>query len=439
MKMSSGIIFERNDAALFVGNHDITPLPDTCDPYDYLTAVGCGVTAGCIDIFLVGSPGDSVLGKWTDSQVDNFVMFFAKKMGWSPRAGQADNVHSAIGFLEKRFKVNYDQPHGPAAGNALDMTTKNHHLKSLAHSPSIVGLFFSLLNQFTGTSTFLSGGQLITIKTDTFELQGSNFISRLFCGFVNWIGHIISDMAGSSGAKGRGSGVPIPFFELFQLCNFGKFNIKNDRQDLATLATRVFQDGYDFRFGLAMAVPVVMSELSVRLIWSLKRLFYHKRPLKECIPLDKQQSLRTMLIVAHGTLCVMDAVDAGVRSGGNALLFALRINVVAWYRLTALVLKEVFIRLGIAADVQQLTASYKAVNGQLNEYISHLEKIDMERYKKEAVLHERMVFALSNAEDDAALNRVLLEQTQALGLTVPWEGDAFHAWMDDKNNRLVFY
>mgnify|MGYP006923331394 CR=1 FL=1 len=38
------------------------------------------------------------------------------------------------------------------------------------------------------------------------------------------------------------------FFELFVLCNFGSFEIGKDRQNLATLATRVFQEGYDFGF-----------------------------------------------------------------------------------------------------------------------------------------------------------------------------------------------
>ena len=45
---------------------------------DYLIAVACGAVGGMVDIFLVGAPGDSVLGKWTDAQVDNAVKGFAK-------------------------------------------------------------------------------------------------------------------------------------------------------------------------------------------------------------------------------------------------------------------------------------------------------------------------------------------------------------------------
>ena len=49
-----------------------------CDKYDYLIAVASGAVAGLVDIFLVGAPGDSVLGNWSDAQVDKAVMSFAK-------------------------------------------------------------------------------------------------------------------------------------------------------------------------------------------------------------------------------------------------------------------------------------------------------------------------------------------------------------------------
>lgn len=205
---------------------------DRCDKYDYLTAAGCGVVAGLVDIFLVGSPNDSKLLAWTDSQVDKVVMSFAKICGWSPREGKENSIDSAIDFMEKKFPVNYDQRYSGDVGGLFTMSTKNHHMKSLAHSPDIIGLFFSILNQFTSTSSFLHNGQLITIQTETYELQGHDFISKLFCGVANWFGHIISDIAGSSGARskgnGRGSGVVIPFYELFQLCDFGSFQVGED-------------------------------------------------------------------------------------------------------------------------------------------------------------------------------------------------------------------
>lgn len=269
---------------------------DKCDKYDYLIAVGCGAIAGIIDIFLVGAPTDSKLQVWTDEQVDKAVIAFAKKCDWKPTEGNENRVASAIGFLEKKFPVNYDQRHTGDVEGLFKMGTKNHHMKSLGHSPDLIGLFFSVLNQFTSTSSFLHDGQLITIETDTFELQGHDFVSKLFCGVTNWFGHIMSDIAGSSGATKRGSGVVIPFYELFQLCDFGSFQVGKNRNTLATVATKVFQEGYDARFGLTMAIPVVVCDLSIKLIWAIKRYFYHKRPLYECVPSKRHDDLRIILV-----------------------------------------------------------------------------------------------------------------------------------------------
>ena len=65
---------------------------DKCDKYDYLAAVGCGIVGGLIDIFLVGTPADSKLLSWTDSQVDKAVTSFAKLVGWNPREGNGGDV-----------------------------------------------------------------------------------------------------------------------------------------------------------------------------------------------------------------------------------------------------------------------------------------------------------------------------------------------------------
>lgn len=410
---------------------------DKCDKYDYLAAVGCGAIGGIIDIFLVGSPSDSVLGKWTDSQVDNCVKVFAKQMGWSPRAGQEDNLKSAVGFLEKKFKVNYDQSHSGDVNNLFKMGTRNHHMMSIAHSPDIIGLFFSILNQFTSTSSFIADGQLITIATDTFELQGGDYISKIFCGVANWFGHGMSDISGSSGSKMRGSGVVMPFYELFGFCKFGKFNVDKDKQDLATIATRAFQDGYDFRFSLAQSIPVIVTDLLIRLIWSLRRYFQFKKPLRECIPTQSHADLRVMLILGNGTLCVMDGIDAGIRANGNALRFFMRMNLVAWLRFVMLVLKEVFIRIGIANSMQKGIEAYKRINEALLVYLNELEKIDIELFKKETEEYNKLVSTFNYAKNCDELNLMLLDTFDKMGYSKPWQGN-FDEHMSDKNATLRF-
>lgn len=313
-------------------------------------------------------------------------------------------------------------------------------MMSLSHSPDIIGLFFSLLNQFTSTSSFIAGGQLITINTETFELQGGNFIAKLFCGIANWFGHIMSDIAGSSGSKGnvgRGSGVVMPFYQLFRFCNFGKFSVGKDKQDLATIATRAFQEGKDFRFGIASAIPVVITNLSIRLIWALRRHFQYGKPVKECIPTYKHADLRVMLLLGNGTLCVMDGIDAGIRSGGNFLAFFMRLNLVAWFRFITLVLKEVCIRVGLTDTLQMNIEAYKRINEALLLYLSELEKIDIALFKKETEEYNKAIAIFASAKSVKELNVMLLETFDRMGFNRPWEGD-FNDYMSNKNTTLVF-
>lgn len=418
-------------------NRELLQKKDKCDKYDYIAAVACGAVGGMVDIFLVGTPSDSVLGNWTDKQVDNAVMGFARKLGWNPKANNVNNANSAIGFLEQKFKVNYDQRKPSDVGNLFNIAPNTHHMMSLAHSPSIVGLFFSILNQFTSTSSFIANGQLITVATDTFELQGGNFIMKIMCGIANWFGHLMSDVAGSSGSHGRGTGIVMPFYEFFGFCKFGKFSTENGTKDFSEIAMQAFNQGYDFRFGLTQAIPLVITELSIRLVWALRQRFQYHMPIKECIPTMKHSDLRVMLLIGDGTLCVMDGIDAGVRSGGNFLAFFMRLNIVAWFRFATLVLKEVFIRVGIADALQMHIEAFKRINEALWSYLRELEKIDIELFKKETEEYNKMIGLFSLAKSEEELNTMLLNTYEELGINKPWQGD-FNEHMSNKNGTLIF-
>ncbi len=426
-------------------NTDITQLRynDKCDKYDYLTAVGCGAIAGIIDVLAVGSPEDSVLGKWTDAQVDNCVIRFAKMVDTEGKVKDG-NIASAIGFLEKKYKVNYDHNNSTKVDGLFKMAPKNHHMKSLAHSPDVIGLFFSILNQFTETATFVNNGQLIYIKSETCELVGGNWIAKIFCGAANWFGHLMSDIAGSSGGRGsanggRGSGIVIPFYELFGLCDFGSFNIGKDRQNLATLATRVFQEGYDARFGMTMAIPVLVCDLLIRLIWALRRFFQYKKPIQECIPTSRHDDLRVMLIIGNGVLCVIDGVDAFARSGGgeNLIQFFTRLNLIAWFRFITLVIKEICIRTGLALPLQKELAAFIRMREEITVYLAELETIDIELFRIETEGWGETLRMLETADSEKELNKALHSIFVSLNIPLPWTGE-FDEFMGNRNNTLVF-
>lgn len=424
-------------------NRNLLQYDDKCDKYDYIAAVACGAMGGIVDIFFVDMPGEGSLGKWTDQQVDKAVMIFARKMGWT---GKANNVNDAIRYLEHNFKVNYDQRRTVDVDGAFEISAKMHHMMSLGHSPDIVGLFFSILNQFTMTSSFISDGHLITVKSDTFELKGGNFIMKIMCGIANWFGHLMSDVAGSSGNHNRGMGITMPFYEFFGLCNFGKFKVGEERKTLAEIAKMAFtyqQDksspvmSYDFRFGMTQTIPIVVTEFTIRLAWALRRHFQYHRPLNECFPSAKNTDLRVMLLIGNGTLCVMDGIDAGIRSGGNFLLFFMRMNLCAWVRFSVLVLKEICIRVGLTNTLQRQLNAYQRINELLLQYLEQLKQIDLMLYKKEVNEFEKVVTVFAQVNSEKELNKLLLEKFDEIGIKKPWSGD-FDEHMSNKQGKLVF-
>ena len=63
--------------------------------------------------------------------------------------------------------------------------------------------------------------------------------------------------------------------------------------------------------------------------------------IKESISIGSKPELRRMLLVGHGSLCLVDGVDAGIHSGGDILNFALHINLVARSRFAFAGIQEV--------------------------------------------------------------------------------------------------
>ena len=336
----------------------IKALKPDCDRTDYMLAASCGALCGVIDIFLVGKPGESPLGSITDQWFANRTMDFARLC--HPKNKKFDSLESALRFLEKEFKVPYDQTGlGDAGKEIFGLNAINHHFKSLAHNPSLLGLFFSILNQFTNTSHFVTDGKLISLQEadGKWEMQGDNIPAKLFCGFANWIGHLISDISGSqSSAKSRkrGMGIPSPLWtwtnDIIAVKAALGLTVTETEKAMNDLALTIFEKGYDTRFQTAQAIPVFLNELLVRLLYAGRRLFRYFSEIpkaersfglmwKMCEPFSNP-TVKRMLTVAHGTFCLVDVGDAVGRSfvsgGGtfHAVEFVLRLNIVGVGRFT---------------------------------------------------------------------------------------------------------
>lgn len=430
-----------------------------CDSSDYLISVFCGTAAGLIDSLFVGKPNlsgsdNSIIGreidKLTEQMVERFADInishdskvydsiaaalkkerlsksefnrrlkeelikhgipenFAREKGYSGFRGEG----SKLVYLENKFRVSYDQTNRSKLKENIPfkLSPNDHHIKSVAHWPDIIGLLAAIADQFTGKTTFISDGKIYRVTPDQNipTLRGKTVPQKIFFGFVNWFGHLMSDLCGSHSAKGRGDGIPIPFFGVFMACDFGSFSYgTSDTQNgltLSELAVRVYQQGYDARFGAALALPVLIQDLMIRFIWTLKAHFVRGRPWSRSIPTEDHKDLRMMLLVGDGALCLVDGIDAFARSGPDLMEFILHLNIAAWLRLAQMALREICVRYGFTyADMK---VQYEYLGHQMSLITSRLENVDYGLYDRKITALDDISALLDCGDMDGAAQTI---------------------------------
>lgn len=145
-----------------------------------------------------------------------------------------------------------------------------------------------------------------------------------------------------------------------------------------------------------------------------------------------------MLIVGDATLCLMDGADAAIRSGGDALTFCLHLNLIAWYRLVTLVIREVCIRLGVGNTVAEQLEAYRQVNAELERELTQLKRLDTERFHQETERYQATLAGMQNARTERDLTRVLERELVQMGSEKPYQG-SFEDFMQDPDAVLRFH
>lgn len=408
---------------------DIERLTDQSDLLDNLVAVGSGLIAGLVDSLWVGE-FDFQQGKaWSNHTVNDFVMRTAKAQGY-----QGERLDGAIKFLEDKFPVPHDNIW---KGKDVGISARSHHLDDLAHHPTPVGLFFSILTQFTKQGYFQNaeGAFLpITIDEKGLELIGTDIPTKIFCGTVNWFFHLVSDMSGSNKTAGVGMGVPGPIVSLLK--ELGTLPVL-DRTGLPQKMKEAFvKERFDLRSEMAVmhqlgrqAVPVMLNEVLVRAFYFLRRLVMQWRVNRSFNDIDWKQTLpwhnRTiarMLTIATGTFTAADLADAairaGMRSGGNPAAFGmqmlLRVNFVGVGRFAIAVYTDV--SMGVQRErlrdqrIALLSAQLHWVNAQVAYRQAGMwqaaQRTDIALVEAERVMYEATVFAMHAWE----ANRISLRE-----------------------------
>lgn len=214
-------------------------------------------------------------------------------LGW-----EGEDLQSAVRFLEKDYNLASD-------GNTAQLGgVLQHHLRDFAHHPTIVGLIFSLLTQFTHKSygTDTKGHFIIVdLPERSKEYIGKNTPEKISFGTVTWFFHLISDVAGSSSTvdKSGGTGLPGPILSLakqmsvlpfFKNMNVGdhSFSIFLSKLFNGTLFLKRNETGkiikesiikFDLRGELGVgielgrqAIPVIANESIVRSFYFIRHL-----------------------------------------------------------------------------------------------------------------------------------------------------------------------
>ena len=210
VKVTSVKMVARNDldAVIYDLDKQIELLSSQADKWDYLVAVASGILCGMLDIIWVGDFSLENGRAFASDKVDGFVEKTANILGF-----KGDDLKDAVKFLEEKFPI-------PSDGNTPDFGGGlQHHLRDFAHHPTIVGLIFSLLTQFTEMSygTDVNGVfKVVPVPDKSKFFIGKGVPDKLFKGTVVWFLHLVSDMAGSSSTAGitGGTGIPGPILSL---------------------------------------------------------------------------------------------------------------------------------------------------------------------------------------------------------------------------------
>lgn len=328
---------------IFDLDSQIELLSSQADKYDYLVSVCSGILCGMLDILWVGDFDLRRGRNWASDRTDEFVKKTAKLLGC-----ESDDLSDAVKFLEKKYPI-------PSDGNTPDFGGGlQHHLRDFAHHPTIVGLMFSLLTQFTEKSygTDVNGKFIVVNVPDKSKIFiGKDVPEKIFFGTVVWFFHLVSDMAGSSSTAGLsgGTGIPGPLLslakELSALPFFKDMRIGKDSLSLflsklfnGTLLAkrdendRIIKDTvlrFDLRAELGVgaelgrqAVPVIANECIVRTFYFIRRLAMEMREsnVRSLSDMEKMNwdnikpannpTIARMLTISTGVFTMLDIGDA---------------------------------------------------------------------------------------------------------------------------------
>lgn len=301
---------------------------------------------------------------------------FQKVVDFDNENGTINVLRRAINKLEEHFQIPSDNIFKGLKG----INPASHHLDDLAHHPTPFGLIAACLSVFIRTGVFVDKNGKWHIKFIKFTSEEGKeqwkqlVIPIIIAGLItwilnlvhskykdeidkkwpkplaklvsllvkcplaitvltsivkvsqNWIGHLMSDMDGSSSTPGQGMGIPGFFVSILkEVSNIPPLNLTGLPKVIDEIYTR---DRFDMRAESAVlsiagkqAIPVVLGDTLVRGFYFIRHLILELRDKhdfknvtwKNVIPFNNRTIVR-MMTIESGTFTVCDIADAAIRT-----------------------------------------------------------------------------------------------------------------------------
>ena len=262
------------------------------DRWDYAIGGGVGLFCAILDILFVQKPlkptsnysqkVNGLFNGWSQSAINNLIPpDLSKILEKSFKIGGTDSRLSQdfIGIISGKF-------------NPI-----NHRFKSLNHDP-VLACFIGALDVMNGTCTIVDDGSIKVLNTVRGASGEYNFFEAL--GMI--LGHLASDFNAPSANGNRGMGIPAPLMGLFGTLK----GVKVSDIDIANLAEYMYVKGYDARHFVTMSIPVLISEVLIRVFYITKEMQVSKRNFfevfKETLPSNLSPRFRILLSISYGTM-----------------------------------------------------------------------------------------------------------------------------------------
>lgn len=280
----------RNEEYIQKLNNDFNQL-HKLDSIDISICVLAGIVSAALDILLVGIPQPTKEGLKAGSLSNYIRKYFENKF-------PAEKMEK-LG-RKTSHKTPYDAQDNRNTSTYVEgLSSYYHRLLELGHDP-ILGFLVGVIDIMTNRMTTIDkSGKFVSQVMGNYTGRTE---SSVFEAIFRQLRHLKSDLTTSMG-------LPAPLMGVFNLFQFGK--IGKEEQTIAEIVQGMYYEGYDFIHFCSASIPVMVSEVIVRICYALKRI-KEGHSIKDSIPFTlnrtKRPKLGTMLFISHS---VATSINAG--------------------------------------------------------------------------------------------------------------------------------